>query len=197
MEELFGTTKKSKGTLGHLYDRFHRTLRNRTRTVDITDMRDWAEEAQEEIAKLYGPVSQKEYPNAASRQEYDLPNDCLVVDEVKQLNGGVWSSYVLYAVTANDTIKFRENGTYVIVYRKMPSPLDADPTEDLSVHTIYHRAMVDYAVYRYYSLESGGDPVEQSYGTTFYEKFLREVNRAAEMLEDRVMRKRTVNSRDL
>ena len=191
MDKLFAPPEKPIGSLGRLYERFHRNLRLNHRTVGIVDVRDWAEEAEQEIARLYGIVLTESYPNSIKNQEYTLPADCLTVDAVKMTDpAGRWDYDVEYGVTENSTIFFAQDGDFTLVYKKNPAPLEAELTENLSTDTVFHRAIDHYVMYRYYQLDA--ESPERDISGPFLQRFHREIARSAEQLTDRPKRFRRV-----
>ena len=184
------------GTLGDLYNKFHRSLRNRDRLVDLTDVRDWAEEAEEEIAMRYGHKGEQVYTGVEEDEKEDLPSDCLHVDEVREYDeDDNWEFYTDYQVTVDGEIIFRtvnEDGKFKIIYTKTVGDLTATSTEDLNVHAVFHKPILDYCLYRYHAMDSGADGNENSYGMGFYNRFIEGITRASDKLTDRTVRTRRI-----
>ncbi len=187
MDELFAPPKKKTGTLGQLYNRVHRSLREAHRNIDIVDVRDWAEEGQEEILRHYGQGSEEHYDSATKGTDYDTPEDCLQIDAVMYESGGLWKYYEDYNITAMNKIRFDHDGDFKLLYREQPVPLEAEHSENLQVHGVYHRPLVDYVLYRYWTLEGEADR-----GMVFYESFMRQSARNAEMIQEKQKRTRRV-----
>ena len=127
-------------------------------SVDNTLLLIWLNEAQEDIATIYGPIETTTL-TAESGVEYSLPNNFLKVAEVR-LDG---QEYVDYEISEWGQIAFMTGGDFTVYYHKVPdmlAPNDDNATPQL--HEILHSIMSTYAAAKFYDRESLGDPEESA-----------------------------------
>ena len=178
-------------TVGELYDRFHEGLHTQ-RAVAIKDVRNWIEEAQTEIAMLYGKVNTQVATGVVANQAVALGDDCLGIVEIRKKTGD-YRPYQNYMVTTHGSVIFVDGGNYDIYYHKSPEPLSVSggATEanyralELEVHNMFHLPIINYLFYKYWDKNSEGEAGEKNYADAYLGKFHQEISGIATLLRGR------------
>ena len=160
-----------------LEDMFHRQIHPQDEVPDIT-LAEYVDDAQEEIAKFYGPVETASYSNVPRSGRETFPVGFIKVLDVYR-NG---EESFLFQVFGN-TIQFEDAGNYVVRYHRHPAKLSVPYDDDeLDVDPIFHGAIVKWMLYRYWSTESDGVSNEVGFAENYRRTFMEEISSAVNAL---------------
>ena len=141
------------------------------------------DDAQIEIAKRYGTIVRHEYADAETGEEYDLPDDHLRTEQIRDEDNELRYDY---QITADGKIIFSADGTYFLHYTKVPENIayednDAEP----EVHQVFHGMILQYCLSKYWEEQSEGIPAEEAKSQKMLTEFYRKVDEAAHELRKR------------
>jgi len=150
----------------------------------------WLDEAQLEVAKYYGPVVHWDLPDVEAGEEYDLPEACLRIWEVRDGDGNFVYEW---EVTEQGTFILPRSGDYHIYYHKVPDLLPVNDEEvELEVHQIFHLSLHKYCLYKYWSRTGEGIDTETAYAKMLLEEFYNDLTLAARNLRLRARRREKI-----
>lgn len=158
-------------TVEDIVGAFHANLPEGTSAEPPSTLAAWINEAQEVIAREYGPVSSVSFANAKANNELELPADYMVTAAVKRVGGH--EPYLKYSITEHGFVAFEDDGDYTIHYHRVPSPIPANNPEAIpEVHHSFHPLFHMYLLHKYYSKEPESGFGEDRWAEVYRIRFL-------------------------
>ncbi|NMD39119.1 MAG: hypothetical protein GYA87_10625 [Christensenellaceae bacterium] len=152
-------------------------------TINRAHLANLIDEAQVEIAKRYGKIVRQEYYSVDVGEGYALPLNHLQTEEVRDGNNKLCADY---EITPDGKIYFPAEGDYVLVYTTVPDPVDKDNNDsELDVHQMFHGAVVQYCVAKWWEDHSEGIPAEEAKSDKMMNEFYRKIDESAHVLRQR------------
>jgi hypothetical protein len=113
--------------------------------------------------------------------EYDLPEDCLIVHEVRDVDN---VHAFDYQITAENKISFFASSHFKMIYTKIPDLIDKDDNDAVpEVSPLFHPAIVKYCVAQHWEDIAEGIPGEENKATKLMAQFYGMVEDAAKHLK--------------
>ena len=129
------------------------------------DIYNWMDEAQLQIAKHHGNIGEFEIMGAEAWSGEEVPEDFLMVTEVRDNSDPSISVYYEISNTKPPEIFFNKDGDYTVYYYKIPEKLPKDNDEaELEVDDIFRDAVVAYCMYKYWQREAEGSHIQRGPG---------------------------------
>jgi len=152
------------------------------KSVNINDAIDWINDALDQMGTDARRFSSSQLSSVESGTWYDLPADCLKVDEVLNSNGKEYPFWL----TDGTRIKFRASDTlYTLHYYRNPNKVTAQ-TDTPDCPDAFHLALAYYVAYRFDDRDFPGSEM----AAARFNEFLTHYNNAKEKLQkkDRYIR---------
>jgi len=113
--------------------------------------------------------------------EVDLPDDFLLVHEVRDLNN---NPFFHYQISEEMRIAFFEEGLYKLIYTPVPDPIDyTDDNAKPVVHKVFHKDIVIYCVAKHWEDFAEGIQSEEQKVQNLLQQFYGNVEGSARTLE--------------
>jgi len=162
---------------GQIRERYEEIVGETTSAAYLASVID---EAQAEIAKRFGKREKKNYYPTKKDSVHDLPENCLMVNEVRDSQDQLCLDY---RVDRGMQISFPGKGHYKLYYTPVPEPIDyMDNGSKPDVHSIFHNDIVLYCVARYWQDNAEGIQGEEQKAQMMMDQFNARVDHSAKIL---------------
>ena len=122
--------------------------------------------------------------------EEDLPDDFLIVHEVRDLDN---MPFFGYQISEDMRILFFRSGLYKLIYTRVPEPIDiTDNSAVPEVHAVFHNDILNYCIAKHWEDLGEGIPNEENKANNMKANFYWNVERAAKVLRRNVNQQYTI-----
>jgi len=119
-----------------------------------------------------------------AQMESDLPDDYLIVHEVRDLDN---NPFFYYQISEEMQIAFFEEGLFKLIYTPVPEPIDyTDDNAKPVVHKAFHKDIVIYCVAKHWEDLAEGIQSEEQKAQGLLQQFYGNVDSSARALERNV-----------
>ncbi len=113
--------------------------------------------------------------------EHDLPDDCLEIHEVRDIND---LPVFGYQVNAQMKMRFFADGFHKLIYTKVPEPINYEDNGAVpEVHPIFHGDLIVYCIAKHWEEVAEGIAGEENKAMSLMAQFVRKIEDSSRILK--------------